>query len=105
MSIPDDADGGVLRRLEDRNVDLTKPYWIDFNIDFDSWPAAPQALAVLRNTYPQAKVEVWDDEELQFVTVQLFDLVTYDFVIRTQAVLSSLMAPFGGTCDTWGVLT
>jgi hypothetical protein len=102
---PNDADGDAIRRLQSQNMDLTAPYWIDFNVDFDSWPPAPQALERLRKTYPKGKVEVWDDEELHSVIVQLFDPVTYEFVVRIQAEISSLMAPFGGRCEAWGVLT
>ena len=105
MTIPNDADGDAIRRLQSQNVDLTASYWIDFNVDIDSWPPAPLALVSLRKVYPTGKVEIWDDKELHSVTVQLFDLVTYDFVIRIQSEISSLMAPFGGRCEAWGVLT
>jgi len=105
MNIPDDADGDVIRRLESQDVDLTQSYWIDFNVDFDSWPPSSDALALLREAYPTSKVEVWDDEDLHSVNVQLFGHVTYEFVIRIQAEISTLVGPFGGKCESWGVLT
>jgi len=99
---PDDADGDVLRRLEEKGFDFSKHYMVDFNIDFDQWPPIKEAMDVIRIAYPDAKI--YGDGEEGYVLFKVNSLITYDFVVKTQAKASSLVTQYGGRCESWGVL-
>jgi hypothetical protein len=100
MIWPSDADGEVLRRLSEAGLDFSKVAWIDFNVDFDTWPPIPIALDEIANAFPDARVSLEDG----YVLVRLERLISYDLVTSVQAKLSEATAEFGGSCDTWGVL-
>jgi hypothetical protein len=104
MNWPNDADGNVFRRLQEQNFDFEKPYAIDFQVDFDRWPPTRQALERLRNRYPSATAHEPDAESRGYVQFQVRDRLTYELVTRIQADITDLMAPFGGKCNSWGVL-
>ena len=42
MNWPNDADGDVFRRLEEKNFDFDSTVQVDFNIDFDHWPLSKE---------------------------------------------------------------
>jgi Regulator of ribonuclease activity B len=100
---PDDADGGVLRRLAAQGFDFSIPHEIDFNIDFENWPPPPDALGRIRECYPDVSSVDPDDGFNGYFLIRLFRKVTYEFVVETQRELSKFMAPFGGVCDSWGL--
>jgi hypothetical protein len=100
MVWPDDADGEVLRRLADNGFDFERLASIDFNVDFDNWPPNDAALAAIAKTFQDARVSLEDG----YLLVRLERLLTYDLVTSVQAQLSHATAPFGGSCETWGVL-
>jgi hypothetical protein len=105
MAWPDTADGDVFRRLEAQGFDFDKKYWVDFNIDFERWPPADEVVHRLGSAFPDAVVETKEDEEIGgYLLIRFFRALTYDFVIDRQAELSEIVAPFGGVCDSWGVL-
>lgn len=99
---PSNADGDVLKRLEERGFDFTKHYTVDFNIDFDQWPPCKEAIDAIRTAYPDAKV--YDDGEEGYILFQINSIITYDFVVETQSKATSLVAQYGGRCESWGVL-
>lgn len=101
---PNDVDGDVFRRMEESGFDFSKYYEIDFNVDFKGWPPMPEALAQIRARYPNAVVHEPSDEDRGHVQFQVHALVTYDLVIRIQSEMSTLMADFGGYCQSWGVM-
>jgi hypothetical protein len=103
MNWPNDADGDVLRRLEDSGFDFSKPCLIDFNVDFRNWPPSPSAVSLLSREYPSLKM--YEPGEFRgYLLVQVFALMTYELVTGVQESISDAMAPFGGRCDSWGVL-
>ncbi|WP_055853953.1 MULTISPECIES: ribonuclease E inhibitor RraB [Xanthomonas] len=104
MSWPDDADGDVFRRLEADGFDFSKPYAVDYNVDFESWPPAPLALEVLRSQYGGIEVIEPDEDGDGYVLFQVIGPVTYAGVISVQRRTSSTMQPFGGICESWGVM-
>ena len=104
MSWPDDADGDVLRRLQSSGFDFAQPCTIDFNIDFLEWPPAQEAIEVIRSRYPQVVVYSEEGDSAGYLLFQVRDVLTYGLVTRVQAEVSVLMAPFGGICESWGVL-
>lgn len=99
---PDDADGAVLRGLKEKGFDFTKPYTVDFNIDFDKWPPCTEAIDAIRVAYPNAKI--YDKDGEGYVLFKADNFLTYDFVIQTQSEATELVAQYGGKCESWGVL-
>lgn len=35
---------------------------------------------------------------------QIFEMLSYNLLVRLQAEISESMAPFGGVCESWGLL-
>lgn len=101
---PDDADGDVLRRMRSRGFDFSKEYVIDFNVDFDDWPPPPGALQALQSSFPGASIYEDSDSGDRFVLFKVKSILTYDFVVGTQAKASNLVQKYAGRCDSWGVL-
>ncbi len=109
-SWPNDADGDVLRRLEADGFDFGKSHYVDFNIDFKDWPAPQEAIALLESTYPPIEIVEPDEENLEegiakgYILIQISGRMSYEFVVNTQEKLTALMKPFGGFCESWGVM-
>lgn len=103
MSWPDDDDGDVLRRLQESGFDFARDYQVDFNVDFFEWPPVQAAIDRLR---PLGNIELFDpdDDGPGFVLVQVQAKVTYELVTSMQRRVSNAMAPYGGICESWGVL-
>jgi hypothetical protein len=101
---PENADGDVFRKLSSSGFDFTKLYTIDFNIDFDQWPPAAETIQIIQKTFPGAKVYEDDDANGGYILFKLQAKLTYELVMDTQAKASVLVAPFGGRCESWGVL-
>lgn len=104
MQWPDDADGDVLRGMEEDGFDFSRQHAIDFNVDFESWPPMPQAIAILKRHYPSATIQEPEDDGAGYVQFQVTALVSYDLVMKVQRDVSTLMADFGGRCESWGVM-
>lgn len=100
---PDDADGDVLRRIESSGFDFDKPCVIDFNVDFDAWPPSPSAIETLKRKFQSTKSYELP-EGGGYMQFQLVERLSYDLVMRVQSEVSDLMAPYGGVCESWGVL-
>lgn len=81
---PDDADGDVLRRLEEDGFDFAKPWLIDFNVDFASWPPMAEAVAVLKHRYPNAAVREPDGDHPGYIQFRVQAVVSYDLVLKLQ---------------------
>ena len=100
---PDDADGDALRRIRNDGVDLSVEHLVDFQIDFDSWPPDEAALDLLRERYSVVEVCPPEEGDDGYVEVSLEMILGYDEVVGMQQTLSSLLAPYGGRCDAWGM--
>ena len=101
---PQDADGDVLRRLKDAGLDFATPHTLDFNVDFDSWPPKPEAVALLTAWFPSARLIEPDGGDPGYALFQIFEKLSYEFVVGVQAKVSRAMRPFGGVCESWGIL-
>jgi len=101
---PDDADGGVFRRLAEHHFDFSKPHTIDYNIDFLEWPPTRQALELLESMYGPVTVYEPDEHGDGYAQFQMRELVTYEKVVSVQRSASNAMRPFGGVCESWGVM-
>lgn len=104
LTWPENTDGDVFRKLSSKGFDFSKVYTIDFNIDFDQWPPSAQAVQIINDTFPGAKVYADDDGKGGYVLFKLKAKPTYELVIQTQAKASTLVATFGGRCESWGIL-
>ena len=101
---PNDADGDVLRRMKESGFDFSKIHSIDFNIDLQEWPPEQGLVDALIAEY--GDIQGYEPEEnvngyLQF---QINDKVTYELVTKTQENATKLAVPFGGVCESWGVM-
>jgi hypothetical protein len=104
MSWPDDADGDVFRRLEADGFDFSKSYAVDYNVDFESWPPAPDALKLLSSQYGSIELFEPHEDGGGYVLFQVIGPVTYEGVTSVQRRTSSAMQLFGGICESWGVI-
>ena len=101
---PNDADGDVLRRMKASGFDFEVKTDIDFNVDFDDWPPAPELIELLGNQFAIVKMYEPDEHGSGYIRIVLNAVVTYDLVIFIQSSVSELAAPFDGVCQSWGVL-
>ena len=101
---PQDADGDVFRRLEASGLNFDVPCSIDFNIDFNTWPPSPELIKLLQKQYSDIKVFEPDGESSGYVLFVINAKLTYELVMFVQSSVSELAAPFGGVCESWGVL-
>lgn len=101
---PDDADGDVFRSLAASGFDFEQSWSVDYNVDFVSWPPAEAALALLRSMYGNLSLYPPDEHGAGYVQFQVVGRVTYEGVTSVQRRVSAAMAPFGGVCESWGVM-
>jgi hypothetical protein len=102
-SWPDDADGDVLRRLTASGFDFANSWPVDFDVDFESWPPVPAALELLGLMF--GEVFVYPPEAgAGYVQFKVVGRVTYELVTSVQLRATSAMSPYGGVCESWGVL-
>lgn len=103
-SIPDDADGDVLRRLAEHGNDLSKFMVIDFHIVVPDQDAGLE----LGEQVKQAgyKPELFYDKEENEITLQASKLMLpeHQALIDAQVELGQLALPFGGAIDGWGTM-
>jgi hypothetical protein len=104
MDWPSDADGDVFRRLQESGFDFAAKHTIDFNMEFESWPPAKEVVTVLSATYGGARIYQPDKNEPGYVLFQICDVLSYDLVMSVQREATALLAPYGGVCESWGVL-
>ncbi|RZT05794.1 Regulator of ribonuclease activity B [Duganella sp. CF402] len=101
---PDDADGDVLRRMDASGFDFNNPVDIDFNVDLDSWPPADELVSAIELQYSRIQFYASASGDSGYILVVINAVLNYDLVISVQQALSDLATPFGGVCESWGVL-
>lgn len=101
---PDDADGGVFRRLAATGFDFSQDWLVDYNVDFEEWPPAEAALELLRSVYGNLSLYPPSEHGVGHVLFQVAGPVTYEGVTSIQRYASAAMLPFGGVCESWGVM-
>ena len=104
MSWPNNADGDVFRRLEEDGFDFLQPHSVDFNVDFDSWPPPQHAVELLRSMYGAICLFPPDEDSSGWAQFQIHGLVSYEVVTSVQRNTTKAMLPFGGVCESWGVM-
>ena len=101
---PEDADGGVFRRLLEHRFDFSKPHSIDYSVDFERWPPALGSLAWLESHYGTVSLHPPTEDFGGYAEFQVHGLVTYEGVTSIPRQVSAALAPWGGVCESWGVL-
>ena len=101
---PDDADGGVFQRLHAHGFDFRKPYPVDYMVDFEAWPPAQAAIDSLESMFGSITIYQPDEHGDGYIKFQVTSLVTYEGVTSIQRNVSAAMQPYGGVCESWGVL-
>jgi hypothetical protein len=62
------------------------------------------AIAVLRGRFADAEVIEPEGDYRGYVQFHVEAPVTYELVIRMQREVMELMRPYGGYCESWGVM-
>ena len=101
---PDDADGDVFRGLAADGFDFSQNWAVDYNVDFERWPPPKAALELLRAKYGDVHLFPPEEGDIGYVQFQIFGPVTYEGVTSTQREVSDAMQPFGGVCESWGLM-
>ncbi len=102
---PDDVDGDVFRRMQESGFDFGEETDIDFNIDLAAWPPSDALLDLLRGqAFSRVSICPPDETGSGCILVVVHGKLTYELVMWMQRTLSEMAAPFGGWCDSWGVL-
>lgn len=101
---PEDADGKVFRLLQQQGFDFTKSYLVDFNVDFDKWPPSEEAIKALKEKYSEIKVNPPEGGDNGHFRFQINHQLSYEWVLEVQRTVSEMMRPFGGRCESWGVM-
>lgn len=110
MNWPNDADGDVFRRLEEKNFDFDSTVQVDFNIDFDHWPLSKEEQEFVKGLYPNSELIDPDEEDIEagddmgYVQFQVVGKLTYELVIEVQGAVTNQMRQIGGVCESWGVM-
>ena len=103
MAWPNDADGDVLRRLEESGFDFSSEHTLDFNVDLASWPPPDELLSVIHRRFDNARSVPPENHYRGYVQFRIKGHVTYDLVTSVQREASQLARQFGGVCESWGV--
>ncbi|MCW8931332.1 MAG: ribonuclease E inhibitor RraB [Gammaproteobacteria bacterium] len=111
MYWPNDIDGDVFKRLESHNFDFSKQHEIEFIIDFDTWPLPTKTISEIEELFPECEFIEPDEEDIRngdttgYVQFYITEMLTYKFIINKQKEITKKVKPFGGWCDSWGVMT
>ncbi|MBQ4838096.1 MULTISPECIES: ribonuclease E inhibitor RraB [Pseudoalteromonas] len=106
---PADADGDVLRILEERDFDFDKTHNIEFYIEFNNWPLTDKQQREITENLPSASFLDSDQESIAdgdapgYVLYTANNIVTHEFVGQEQARLSRLVEHLNGVCNSWAV--
>lgn len=103
-SWPDTADGDVFRRLEADGFDFSRTCLIDFNVDFLDWPPPRAAIDAIVGMYGELAIFEPSGDEAGYVQFRVEGQLTYDVVITIQRLTTATMKPYGGICESWGVM-
>jgi Regulator of ribonuclease activity B len=101
---PDNADGAVLARPAASGLDFDVPHVVDFNVDFQQWPPSDAALATLRQRFADVQSYPSPGGRDGYVLIRVRGVLSHDWVTSVQRDITSLMTPFGGVCESWGLL-
>ena len=101
---PDDDNGEVLRRLEAKGDELSKPRNVDFSVVFPSKDAAEKfAEHFSAQSYETSVYFAEDSNDLPWnVNVVKPMALSYDAIVSFEAFLQEVADTLGGQNDGWG---
>lgn len=101
---PQDVDGDVFRNMQESGFDFSQQFDIEFIVDLETWPPSEAFLNALQTRQPRIKVYEPDEYGDGYVMFIVHAQLTYDLVMSVQKEISEFAAPYGGVCDSWGVM-
>jgi len=104
MTWPNDADGDVFRTLEEDGFDFSSDHLVDFNIDFENWPPAAEAITLLKEKYNRVDIIEPDEEFEGYVKIQVTAELSYAFVTRVQKEITKSLKKYAAKCESWEVM-
>lgn len=107
MNYPDDANGDVLRRMEAKGDDLTRPRNVDFTVVFPNEDAARQFadhFSALGYSVSAELTETVENFPWDVVVVNHM-APSHGEIGAFENLLDSVAATFGGHNDGWGCLS
>jgi hypothetical protein len=104
MLFPDDANGDVLRRMEEKGDDLTRPRNIDFAVGFADQSSAERFAEHFRKLGHEASVEkAGADQNPEWDVIVVKHMVPSHVGITSfESLLQSVADRWGGQNDGWG---
>jgi len=102
--IPNNADGDVIRRLIKSNFDFSSKHTVDFNIDLENWPPNDQLIKLLKQNSYKYTLHKSSEDFNGYIEIQIKEYITYEFVTKTQDELTKISKPYGGVCESWGIM-
>jgi Regulator of ribonuclease activity B len=101
---PDDFNGDVLRRMEARGDDLTRPRNVDFTVEFADATSADQFAEHFRALGHKVSVEnTATDQDFPWDVIVVQHMVpSYDAITDFENLLQSVADGWGGHNDGWG---
>jgi hypothetical protein len=90
--------------MEQSGFDFASEHVVDFNIDLANWPPSPDLMDALNRRYSKIRQFPPERDGHGYLQIQLRAPVTYEFVTSAQREMSELARPFGGICESWGVM-
>ena len=90
--------------MEESGFDFSTEHAVDFNIDSSEWPPRHELVTAVRRRFPDARLVEPEEGGRGYIQFQVNGRVTYDLVTSVQRETSELARPFGGICESWGVM-
>ncbi len=112
MNWPDDADGGVFRKLQKLDFDFSVEHFVSFFLQFRQWPPWIDCLRAIGPEFFIYRIYEPEDiraeradykRDIGFVLVQKKTMVEYATIVILQEKLSQMLKPFQVRCGSWGV--
>ena len=104
MAWPNDADGDAFRTLQEDGFDFSGEHLVDFNVDFENWPPASEAIGLLREKYQHVDIIEPEEEFEGYVRIQISAQLSYPFVTRVQQEITDSLKSYGAKCESWEVM-
>lgn len=104
MLFPDDANGDVLRRMEAKGDDLTRPRNIDFAVVFADESSAEKFAEHFRKLGHEVSLKnAGTDQNLPWDVIVVRHMVpSHEGISNFESLLQSVADRWGGQNDGWG---
>ena len=109
MNFPDDANGDVLRRLQESNFDFSIPHSVDFYTVLSTEEEADFVAKEYANDHKNGDIldnietNPYEEGGMELILAKKM-LVTYENITKFEAKLQLRVSHHEGYLDGWGVL-